>query len=315
MTKTFVTFTDPHVRMKTPQSRTDTNWLEQCLGQIEAVFALADQKRARAVLCSGDVGDSPAWSDLTISGMYDILKHYEHIPFITTVGQHDVRGHRIEEWDKSSLGLLAKLSGLITVLESGKSLVLDHRVEVYGFGFNQPETIALLEGKYPFPLDNKRFKIALVHAQIGPEDSMGWKGIAHQNIRGCQIASFGDIHCGFDAYEFPSGTVAYSTGSLTRTSLSDLGRVPMCAVIKVEDDNSFELEFHEIPDGDDKVVFFTKETVQAAGDTAEEFKAMVLKAREHQDETPIKRLQRVGEANGFTARQIALATERLELVQ
>ena len=313
MQKTLVTFTDPHIRMKTPQSRTDTNWLEQCLGQIEAVFALANKHKARAVLCSGDVGDGPAWSDRAIVGLWQILAEYRHIPFYTTVGQHDVRGHRIEEWHDSSLGLLSTLtrnpnksgaldkydlSGMVNVLEGGRSVKIDGKVEIYGFGFNQPETIAFLEGKFPFDMDDTKFRIALVHALVGPEDAMGWKGIEHQNLRGCQVASFGDVHCGFDSHEFPSGCVAYSTGSLTRSSLADIGRVPACAVIKINEDNSFELEHHEIPDGDDHVVFFTKEMVQLA--------------REHQDETPVNRVQRVGDSNGFTARQIALVVDRLE---
>lgn len=311
MQTTFVTFTDPHIRMKTPQSRTDTNWLEQCLGQVEAVFALANREKARAVLCSGDLGDSPAWSDLAVGGLYDILNNYKHIPFITTVGQHDVRGHRIQDWQQSSLGLLSKLTGLVRVLEGGQAISINRKIEIYGFGFNQFETQAFLDGRFEFPVDDK-FRIALVHASVGAEETMGWKGIGNQNIRGCQIVSFGDIHEGFDLYEFPSGSVAYSTGSLVRTSLSDVGRVPLAAILRVEDDNSFEIEFHEIPDGDDKVVFFTKDSVQAAGDTAEQFKSMVHLAREHQDESPVKRLQRVGEAGGYTPKQISMVVDRLE---
>lgn len=312
-TKRIVTFTDPHIRMKTPQSRTDVNWGEQCLGQIESVFAYADSIKARAVLASGDIGDGPAWSDRMIKGLWEILNTYQHIPFITTVGQHDVRGHRIEEWSDSSLGLLATISGLVTVLEAGKSIKLDGRVEIYGFGFNQPETIALLEGKYPFQLDTPTFKIALVHASVGPEESMGWAGISNQNLRGCHVASFGDIHCGFDEHQFPSGTVAYSTGSLVRTSISDIGRVPMCAVLTINDDNSFEIAYHDVPDGDDAVVFYNKEGIITSTDIAADFKQMVTMAREHQDETPTVRLRRLGQSSGYTDRQIGLAVDRLEV--
>lgn len=311
MQTTFVTFTDPHIRMKTPQSRTDTNWLETCLGQVEAVFAIANKEKARAVLCSGDLGDSPAWSDLAVGGLFDILDNYKHIPFITTVGQHDVRGHRIEDWNKSSLGLLSKLTGMVRVLEGGQSVVINRKIEIYGFGFNQPETQAFLAGKYEFPIDD-RFRIALVHASVGAEESMGWKGIANQNVRGVHVASFGDIHDGFEPHEFASGSVAYSCGSLVRSSMNDVGRTPMACVIKVEDDNAFTLDFVEIPDGDDKVVFFTKEMVKAAGDTAEQFKNLVGIAREHQDESPVKRVQRVGEQGGFSQKQISLVVDRIE---
>lgn len=316
-----VTCTDLHIRQKTPQSRTDVNWLEQCLGQLEAVFALAEREGASAVLCSGDVGDAPVWSYTAILGMWRLLNNYRDIPFYTTVGQHDVRGNRIEDWPQYSLGLLATLTsesgdpyrgdGIVKVLESGRHAVLGEKIEVYGFGFNQPETIAFLEGKYPFPMGDK-FRIALVHALVGPDDAMGWKGIAAQNLRGCQVASFGDVHCGFDIYEFPSGCVAYSTGSLIRSSLTDIGRVPMCALLDIDDDGAFEVQFFDIPDGDDKVVFFTREEAQAAGDTAEAFKEMVRIAREHSDEPPRQRVQRVGEAGGYTTRQINLVVERLE---
>jgi hypothetical protein len=307
-----VSFTDPHIRMTTPQARCDTNWLEQCLGQVEAVFNFANQKRARAVVCSGDVGDSPAWSDLAIVGLYKILEQYKHIPFITTVGQHDVRGHQIADWRQSSIGLLSLLSNLVTVLIGGQSIILDRKLEIFGFGFNEPETLAFLDGKFPFDVNSKYFRMALVHAQVGPSESMGWQGIENQKLQGCQVASFGDIHCGFEPYEFPSGTVAYSTGSLVRSSLTDMGRTPMCAVIEILENQEFTLDFHEIPDGDDSVVFYNNAVVDSSVDTAIEFKNMVQKAREHQDETPIKRLQRVGVDNGFTQKQIDLAINKLE---
>lgn len=314
MVKTFVTFSDSHLKMTTPAQRTDSNWMEQVLGQIEAVFAVASARRARAVLCAGDVGDSPAWSDRAILGLWDILYRYQHIPFYTTVGQHDVRGHRVADWRDSSLGLLSTIGkvgtgSLVNVLEGGRFVTIDGCVDVFGFGFQQPETHQLLEGTFPFPV-NERKRIALVHACVGDTETMGWQGISKQKIVGCHVAVFGDVHQGFE-HTFPSGLMAYNSGSLSRGSKADIGRMCLCGVLQVGDE-AVDLEFVEIPDVDDAVAFHTGDEVACTEDTARRFKDMVRLARDHQDESPMDRVRRIGEAHGFTKRQIAMVVERLE---
>jgi DNA repair exonuclease SbcCD nuclease subunit len=304
-----LTLTDPHIRVAKPEGRTDSEWLDVCLGQIEQAFAIAKRTECSAVLCSGDLGDSPNWSPKAIVGFMQIVKQYD-IPFVTTLGQHDVFGHNIDTWKHTSVGVLAE-AGVIQVLRHGEYLLIDEEIGVYGFAFGEYETDELLKGTWMPPEAHKnRFKIALVHASVGPTEAMGWAGIEHQNIRNVDLASFGDIHCGFDPYEFKSGAIAYSTGSLTRGSRADIGRMPMVAVVTVNDD--WNMDFEEVPDGDDEDVFVIDAASETVGDTADAFKKVLMTALDFRDETPSKRIQRVGEEHAYSPRQISLVLERLE---
>lgn len=304
-----LTLTDPHIRVTKPDGRTDADWLDVCLGQMEQAFAIAKRTECDAILCSGDLGDSPNWSPRAMVGFIKILKDY-NIPFITTLGQHDVFGHNIDTWQNTSVGVLAE-AGLIRVLRRGEYVLIGEEIGVYGFAFGEDETTELLKGTWRAPESQQnRFKIALVHAQVGPSESMGWASIAHQNIRNVDLASFGDIHCGFEPYTFKGGAMAYSTGSLTRSSRADMGRMPMVAVISVTDE--WSMDFEDVPDGSDDDVFWTDAASETVGDTAEAFKKMLATALDFRDETPAKRVQRVGAEHNYSPRQVGLVLERLE---
>jgi len=311
-----VTFTDSHIKTTTPRSRTDKHWLDLCLGQIESVFALANSVGASAVLCSGDLGHSPNWSYPAIRGFFKILKKYKDIQFITTVGQHDVVGKQIEDWDSTPMGLLAEIAPNMHVLEGGDSIVVDGSpsIEVYGFGFDQLETKELLEGRYAFRY-NESFRIAIVHASVGAKEDVGSSSIESQNIHGCHVASFGDIHDGFDVYEFKSGTCAYSTGSLVRPSISDKGRIPACACISIEEDHSFDIDFYDMPDGDDDVCFVSDKPKTDQQELAAEFDRILEEARSATSESPIKRVQRIGQEMDVPKDAIDLVINSMELEQ
>lgn len=316
---TFVTFTDSHIRVKTPLGRVEDDWLSVCLSQFEQVLALAKEKEASAVLCSGDLGDSPKWhdkvrGDVATVELISLIKQY-NIPIYLTLGQHDVYGHNMDTWMYTAVGVLAE-AGVVKVLRRGESVLIDNTM-IYGFAFGEEETESLLAGQWRAPQShNPYFKIGLVHASVGAEETMGWAGIQNQKVIGLDVAQFGDIHEGFDCYEMPTGgCICYSPGSLTRASRADRGRTPMCAVIDVEG-KGFDLNFYDISDGIDEDVFHDEIgetlTVEEQIDTAAAFKHLVGIARTAQDETPTQKIARVGREGEFSQRQIALVQERLD---
>lgn len=304
-----LTITDTHIRITKPENRREADWLDVCIGQVEQAFALAEKYECSAVVCSGDLGDSPNWSPKAMVRFIELCKRYPKIPFITTLGQHDVFGHNIDTWKDSSVGVL-EATGIITVLRHGQHYLINDDLAVYGFAFGEAETVEFLRGQWHPPVAHKnRFKLALVHATVGATETMGWAGISNQNLRNVDLASFGDIHDGFEVHHFDE-TDAYSTGSLTRSSIADKGRVPSAGLLEVTDEN-WNLSFLEVFDGHDVDVFVEGAASIAYGDTAAQFKEALQTAFQYKDEPPLQKVQRVGAAGGFTDRQINLVVERL----
>jgi len=307
-----VTCTDLHIRAETPSARVEKDWLSVCLGQLEQVLAIAKAEEARLVLCSGDIGDSPRWHPRALVELMKLLDSYK-ITVVTCLGQHDVYGHNIDTWPHTGVGILAQAKYL-TVLNRGACYNLIDGLGVYGFSFGEPETEELLSGTWRPPEEHKdKFKVALVHASVGAKEDFGWAGIEHQNVRGVHLASFGDIHDGFDPHQFKDGALAYSTGALVRSSKSDMGRVPCCAIVEYERNGKYTLDFADVEDGNDADVFnVDSQDAEIAEDLAAQFKAVLVSAQAYSDEHPKDRLLRVGQSNKYTERQINLAVTALD---
>jgi len=311
-----VTFTDSHIRMSAPVGRIEKNWLDVCLGQFEQVLAIAKREEADAVLCSGDLGDSPKWAPEALVRFMDLVSQYG-IPIITTLGQHDVYGHNIDTWTYTGVGVLAAAdamakTGLFTVLRNGDYELIGDDIAVYGFAFEEDTTKDLLSGRWQSPKEHKpRVRIGLVHASVGAEAGYGWEGIADQCVRGLHIAQFGDIHEGFDIFERENEAQSFSPGSLVRSSRNDIGRTPLCAIIDVTAEG-WTIAYEDVPDGDDEHVFITDAVLPDMGDMAQDFKNMLARARDYKDEHPRDRVERIGKSGGYTKKQQTLVLERLE---
>lgn len=306
----FVTITDVHLRLTTPRSRTDKDWSATLMAKLDFVYAKARDIGASAVLISGDLGDNAEWSPKALVLFMGLLNKYKGIKTVVTIGQHDVFGHKIDEYKYTGIGVLS-VNHAIEVLRDGQSVTIDG-VTIIGFGFNEQITLGMLDGSVYISSDH-HFSIGLVHASVGPDDCMGWAGISKQNPKGINLLSFGDIHCGFEPHKFPSGTVGYSTGSLGRASSADIGRQPCFAIVDVNpSDKTFELEFVDIPCTPDRDAFYPecfedKVSAEEEQGIADTFKQILESARKMKDESTKEQLGRVGKEQDIKAEAIALA--------
>lgn len=318
-----VTFTDSHLRELKPIGRTELDWVQVCVGQLEAVVNFALEQEADAILCSGDMFDRPNNTPRLMVAVMDAIKPFtkDGKPFVVTPGQHDVYGHRVTEWKNTYLGIL-ETAGMVTVLTTGKELWLSDSVAVHGFSFGETVTEELLRGVWrPDRVKREVFRIGLVHASVGAEETMGWAGISNQNIKGLQVVQTGDIHDGYGFHYFNENTkeecCAFNPGSLVRTSRSDIGRDPAIAVIEIDEgDLSYEIKSFVLPDGDDEVCWHENFALgpDALPQSAEatEFTGVLRDARNYRNESPLVKLNRVGNTNSYTPRQISLAVDRCE---
>lgn len=308
-TMKFIAITDVHLRTKTPTRRKDADYLLTQLAELEYVFAQAQALGIQYILCSGDLGDQPNWMPRTQILFMELVKRYD-LHIICTVGQHDVYGHNIQSVrDTTTLGALEQ-AGIVTILHGGNSWD-GEGCRVYGYGFGEPETEDLLKGRLVSRDDG--FSIALVHAQVGSKETMGWDAIENQNIKGVKLALFGDIHPGFEPYKFPSGTVATSVGALARSSISDVGRTPQYAVIDIQPDNKWGMQMMPIPTLEDNELFDLESVSKPVDqDMTKEFRESYVRAQEIAEETPEDLLMRVGTELGYDKNIVRLAIDNLE---
>jgi len=298
----FIAATDLHISLLNPVARKD-NYFEEIIASLEYVLDYADSVGAEAVLLAGDFFDKPVQCGTVMRTVIEVIrKHKTRI--ITTVGQHDTNGHNPSLYRIKSLGIL-EAAGCLDVLISGEQQVFGD-VVVRGFAFNEIETEEFLNGTEDFMMEDNKTYLSIVHAQVGPDDCMGWAGISHQRIRTSDLTIFGDIHCGFPLHEFPSGGRALSPGSLGRRSIADMRRPPQFLEIRIDKEGAVTVEHKQVPSLPDSEIFEDMRVEDSGEDTADIFKREWQKSFEAQDETPVERVRRIGKAFEHSDEEIGM---------
>jgi len=302
-------FTDSHIRTKTPSARSDKSFLNTIMAKLRYVFTWCRVNDITTILCAGDLGDSPTWGQSAILEFIKLKNEFQEIRLIVAPGNHDVYSEDVSTYTNTALGLLEEAQA-IQVLHGGNYLRLsqdDESVAVYGFGFGELPTEELLSGKF-VPRSEHTKAIALVHATIGPDDSFGWKAISKQNIKGFKIALFGDVHCGFPPYAFPSKTVAYSCGSLVRLTKPERERPVMFGVLDLSSETT-EIRAITIPT--DKELFNDDTTIIAEHCSDNIFKT-IQEVENRPQESLEKLLVSLAKENGVSNEALSMVLGRVK---
>jgi exonuclease SbcD len=131
----FLIIGDVHFRGVNPRARLD-NYIEAISRKLHEVFAIAQQHRVLAIICPGDLLDSPATGWSTVAELAQILQG-SPCPFLCINGNHDIYAGNPGSKYRTPFGFLARL-GIIQDLgeepfgpEDG-----DMDVLITGHGFN-----------------------------------------------------------------------------------------------------------------------------------------------------------------------------------
>jgi hypothetical protein len=286
--------TDVHLRKEKPTRRLDPDYLGTQLAELEYVYSYAQQNNAPCILCCGDLGDKHTWHPKAMTGLIELYNRY-NIPIVMTLGQHDVKNHNTAGYrDESCIGALEE-AGVLTVLRNGQVYELPG-LTVFGFAYGEQPTYDFLSGKYVFPTGYEGLKVAIVHAKVGPYKAQGWDYIGDCNIRGVDIAFFGDIHPGFELHTFHGGAKAVSSGAMSRHTKDDIGRVPKFFGLSL--DGEYEtIEIPQLPDEELFDMVDIKEVIKAH--RSEEFVRVYEQTERILDETAESLVARVNAANGY----------------
>lgn len=162
---------DWHLRIRCPVNRKG-NFYEDQIQKLEFIFDTAVENDCRAILQSGDLGDSPSWSDFLKQKIITLFRQYD-IMVLTVLGQHDLKYHSLQSIDRVSIKVLES-AGVILVLRDdlapyGISDVLSEEdIKVYGASFG---------GEIPKVKNKDSLNILVIHKMIieGPADKV-WFG-------------------------------------------------------------------------------------------------------------------------------------------
>ncbi len=251
-TYSYICVSDIHLKEKAPKRTDGETFLDTCFRKLQFVFDTARERKADAVLCSGDIIDSPRWTYNIFQRFAKFLKDNEDVMFITTLGNHDVPGGNVKDYRSTYWGLLEDL-GLLYILVNGDCVSgicgLEWKgefTEKYAMRLNVHSNADRLEDH------DENARIALVHAPIGDDATPTGYSVNQLSLLGKVKYLYGDIHTGFPITHFEEGAIAFNPGAMVRLNRNEVDRVPMCAWVTDK-----HIEYIEIPY--EKDVFIEKE--------------------------------------------------------
>ena len=243
--KLFPVVTDLHLRFTKPRCRTDENYLDSQLKDLQYLITQHTYK-TNLVLCAGDVFNIYNDRPEVFLKLVSLLKKLNKV-LVTTLGQHDVPNHDIKNWEKNSyFGLNNER---IIVLTSGNILTIpienDLKIILSGYGYGEQETENLLESNIrlnPASIDSIH-TIDLIHASVGHYDTVVHKSIARLAYNPKGLGIFGDIHSGFEVHKHRAGGKSINPGAMARQSTIDKDRkLYVCEVVLNDTNLEFNIE-------------------------------------------------------------------------
>ncbi|KKN89676.1 hypothetical protein LCGC14_0235220 [marine sediment metagenome] len=113
---------DGHLRVRTPQGRTDENFMETCLGKVQQILEICIVEKCDAMIQTGDFFDSPNPNGELVSEVIARLRwqkeELEKCRFFVIHGQHDLSYHTEASMRRSMLAILAA-AGVVIPLRVG----------------------------------------------------------------------------------------------------------------------------------------------------------------------------------------------------
>lgn len=304
--------TDLHLTTDAPERRTEDDILGALLTKLDFVYQTALSCEAEAIVCAGDFGEHYDWNSRSglLRRVIAFLRERDGIPWITTLGEHDVWRHRTDSLPNSGLGVLEE-AGLIVTLAEGEWMQLPS-FSVHGFARGDDETKRMLLGEGFKSEEAKGASLALVHAEVGQTDEEYCYSIDKQKPK-FDLALFGHIHDGFGVTETSTGCIAVNPGSLFRKTIADTQRIPKLVIFRSDD--VFATELMDIPcrPADEA---FDMATVEAQShERGRSTVAAIEAAKKYEFEDVEVKVKRIDRKSGYRKNVVAHTIDRLRSVR
>lgn len=225
----FLIIGDVHFRGVNPRSRLD-NYMEAIINKIYEVYELAREHSVEAIICPGDLLDSPGAMWGTVAELASILQQAP-CPFLCIHGNHDVWAGNAGSKHRTPYGFLARL-GIIKDIsdEPFECGLCGKEIVVSGHGFNIETDTELGKGQFMPPgramqttegiINADDFSIHVVHSMLmdyAPGFDMRHTLISQVETTAKVIIS-GHEHIGFGIKRRDDGALFINPGALCRLS-------------------------------------------------------------------------------------------------
>jgi len=228
-------FTDSHIKGKNPVNRLD-NYNTSCLAKMNEITEIAKEEKCDAIICGGDIFDTPTVSNTVIDDVVDIIEDAK-IDFYIVPGNHDMTSHNWEVSKSSALAHIFRRSDTIKILDVIKSK--DCFIKGYKYHHTIEEELKENGLKHE---QSDRFTIAVPHAFISIKSF--FKEVSHICAKDLDtnydLVLCSHFHMTFD--ETINDTRFLNTNSLGRTSISEKHN-PTIAIV---DTNTKEIKTIEL---------------------------------------------------------------------
>ena len=228
---------DWHIKHPRPKNRTDENYSETIFRKIE--YILKESENCFCILQAADMFDTFKLSNVPhylVRKTADLLLKYcwdKNIRLFSQRGQHDLRFR--SDVNDTPLGILE----IAEIVWIAKEEELGENVMLYGCGYMD---------EIPYPKDNNKFNVLLVHKMI-IEDKPLWPGQENYFTAKSFLKKYpydlvvsGDNHNGFIS-EYRNRTLI-NCGSLMRNNIDQKDHKPFFVIFDTE---NRKYEIKEIP--------------------------------------------------------------------
>ena len=200
----YLLVSDLHLDSRQPACwQQDKDYAKWSIDRIQYIKSLARRHEVQAIILPGDFFDRPTLPYEFINDIRDII-NVDNIPIITTLGQHDIRGHNTDTYRNSAIGCLT--SDKFHILRKG-----EEHMRVCGYGWGDLETENFLVN------GNPAGDIAIIHASIGTHN-IEW--LLNREPKLPKLVLFGDIHPGFGPVKY-GDTILLNLGSWSKNKIDE----------------------------------------------------------------------------------------------
>lgn len=220
----FIYFTDLHLQVKAPSSRTD-DYLASLLLKVDEIISLYKEHNAVGILCGGDLFNT---QQPGLRAFAELLFRFRKVPVYGVLGSHDYYGYQVLSIPETAPGYLMLLEGFTLLDERGTCF--PDNIRVVGMCHEADQSIETLRVT---KLNSDETLIQIVHGDLFVE-KVPWPHILVSEIQtDADLVLAGHYHAGWGPVTYNSTTFVHP-GSVARTDQSERDITPCVLLITVE---------------------------------------------------------------------------------
>jgi DNA repair exonuclease SbcCD nuclease subunit len=233
---------DMHWRKTSPRARIDS-YGDTFKNKVKQIFEYAKLNNVEAIIHCGDLLDSWKIEENSKMELADLLNE-SPVKIINILGNHDLPGHNIESYHRTSIRVIDALVPCMQILGENEYIDLPNvrivgqpyrtELDINGYGYMTPNEL----------ISDKLLNIRLIHSSL-MDEKIEFMTMTHVDdvISNVDLIIAGHIHHNFGPFKRGNLTLL-NPGALMRSSasLKEIERKPQFVELSVDENKNFELK-------------------------------------------------------------------------